>query len=120
MTHRLYPETCLERWTRLKREKAELEAHAHQARRRTIREEEDRLRLEEQAIRARARRRNEEHDQTRRHHEDEPGQIDVGGFSPISLPMSYDPSPPTAPPDPPSTIDPGGGSSGGGGADGQW
>ncbi len=111
-----YPETCLERWTRLKREKAELEEAMRQTRRRTLREEEDRLRLEEQHIRARRRRPIE----SRLHHADEPGQIEVGGFSPISLPMSYDPDPaPVSMPDPPA-ITPGGGSSGGGGASGDW
>jgi hypothetical protein len=106
MTHRLYPETCLERWVRLERE--------------AQRASEERIARHNRIPEAAKRRRR---DETRRHHEDEPGRVADSDTS-ISLPTTYDPSwsdpAPTAQPDPPSTIDPGGGSSGGGGASGDY
>jgi uncharacterized membrane protein YgcG len=106
MTHRLYEETCAERWKRRKREgelAAELRQYGYrdELRRERLREEEDeRLR--------------------RRRREDERGRNDDGGPNPFALPTSYEPAPSTVMPDPPSTIDPGGGSSGGGGASGDY
>jgi hypothetical protein len=106
MTHRLYDETCFERWTRLKYEKARFEEAAEKARRR--------LEHEESSRRKNKRRPSGSPYETPAPRRDDDGIVSMP--SPIST--WSDPSPTIDPS--PSTIDPGGGSSGGGGADGTF
>jgi hypothetical protein len=108
MTHRLYDETCLERWQRIRREEAEAAIS------RIHRREERRIKHEESS------RRPSKHRPTYRPDETPSPRRDDDPAPNLSIPISTwsDPSP-TIDPNP-STIDPGGGSSGGGGADGTY
>lgn len=120
--HRLYDETCLQRWQRLQREREGGERVLQRMQEQRARFQRDRQAREGYRDHDRA------HDRDRRRHQEEqrrrPSSDDDAPISnPFATPAweppaaSYE-APPTAPPDPPSTIDPGGGSSGGGGASG--
>jgi len=114
MTHRLYDETCLERWRRIKnREEAEAvikRIHDEEKLRHKKRQEEH----EESSRRPNKRRSDRNEDKA-----DSPRRDDdpiIGMPSSIS---NWDQPSTTIDPSP-STIDPGGGSSGGGGATGDY
>lgn len=116
--HRLYDQTCLERWIWRKHnemrqafkeaeEKREAEIRERLGYRPTYREVDRELRRRREVPRKRP-----------SGYDGHAGAGEDAPFSPFPSAASYEA--PTAPPDQPASIDPGGGSSGGGGASGDW